>query len=1361
MAQIVGGGPPANDAERRVLRHLAEQAPADWIILHNIEIPERGDSYEIDIVVINARGVCLIDVKGTRGRVEVAGTEWFPAGRPPFFSPVRKLRGHARTVKGLLTRHRPALSRVYVDQLVALVGPEARLVDSSDRADADALHVTDMEGLIPALADVSRVRAGMARDVRQHQAAIVAALTGAVRRPTGPQRFGDWVVSERLGGDAEVTEYRARNAEAGAGETVLLRVYRANPLLPEREREAQKYKIANAYEMLAKLPPSPFIVGRRTFFATEDGSRFVLVLDDTRGQALAVHLRDPRQTLGADAKLRVFADMMRGLAHAHAYGVLHRALTPTAVLVQTDNSRALLTGFDYARPEGPRDYTVVDELTSVLDPAYVAPECHNRAQAMSQASDVYAAGVIGYQLLTGELPFASTEDQFRRGSELPDSVLSEARVDPALAALLRRMCALAPSGRPAATQVLRELQRLARVAAAAQPRTAVPPASRTDYGSLQPGHQLTAKYQVRTRLGAGRFGTVYRVYDNLADEERVIKIVHRVSESAIERLKQEFKLLLNLPLHRSIVVVREADYLELGRVPYVVFEYIEGRDAKALVTERALGPADVVRFGADVAEGLAHLHQEGIFHCDVKPANLLRTDAGCRILDFNVATRADDSLSQVGGTPQYAPPDYVAGRPTTADLVDRDLYGLGVTLYELLTGEWPFAGGVRRATSERAVDPRTRPGLGSLSDVLIEVLMRAIAPWRSERYSDAGEFLGALRAIGDRVHQPVAPAPVAPKPVPAPTAGRNPFLEQLRSLYSQSDGSNAGTRSGGQDLDLYVPTALDDKLTPAVLSGRFRLVIITGNAGDGKTAYLHRLLRDASSGDPGSVVYRDNGADLRLPDGRWLRTNHDGSQDEGDRTNDEVLMDFFGPFSGGTMTGKADETRLVAINEGRLVDFVDAHAQDFPALAARVRAGLTGTADSGVVAVINLNRRSLLTGFDDADQSVFDRLLTRMTDPSRWRACGGCPLAADCYARHNAQTLANQGVGPKIVGRLRALFTMTSLRGVQHVTMRDVGSALAYLLTSGRNCEQIHQLYASGDSDTILDGFYFNSWIGPAGGRDRLLSLLSQLDVAVSADPALDRRLDYVGPDAGRALMTIDQRGDYDLRLLTDAFVKLPRGAAATAEESTAHRRYLAAARRRFYFECVDADRSAGMLPYRSAQTFTRLLEQPETAPGYLPALIAAVNRGEGLSGAAVSGGALALQVRPVPGSTVRSYRLFPANSLQLQPAGHPASPYLEGGHRELVLGYRGAGGHRAELEIRLDLFELLYQLGNGHLPSAAERQGLYLGLTIFKNELSATPYREILLTVAGEDVRRIRIVEGGTLVMDAPAVVNAPEAEA
>jgi serine/threonine protein kinase len=1345
MAEIVGGGHPVNDAERRVIAHLRDHAPPGWLVLHNVEVPVRGDAYEVDLIVVTGHAVCVIDVKGTHGRIDVAGFRWYPEGRGSFASPVRKLRGHARALKGLLERGRPRLAQVYVDHLVVLPMSSARLVDPSDRPDADAGDVTDLAGLIPALRDVSRVRSGMVRDIRPHRAAIVQALNG-VRRPSGPRRFGNWVVCERLGGDEEVTEYRARNATVGGSETVLLRVYRADPFLSEAERAAQRIAIANAYEVLAKMPPSRHVIGRRDFFPVEDESQFVLVLDDVPGQALAVHLANPHQALGADARLRVVTDLLRGLAHAHAYGVLHRALTPSSVLVAGDSGQALLTGFDYARPEGPRDHSVIQRLADALDPAYAAPECQRRAQAMSRASDVYAAGVIAFRLLTGELPFGTSADQFRKGSVLPAEVMAAAGLAPELADLLRRMCALAPSARPPAAEALRALVRITRGGGSAQPPAGVRP----DYRNLPVGYQLTRKFTLRRRLGPGSFGTAYQAYDSLAGVDRVVKVVHRDRESVVERLKHEYQILLRLAPHPSVVKVEEADYLDGGEIPYLVFEYVDGQQVSELVESRALGPADTVRLGIDVAEGLAYLHDNGIFHCDIKPGNLLRTDSGCKIFDFNVAVTDDSSMSRTGGTSRYTPADFGGGgQVTRVDLVDRDVYALGVTLYEVLTGQWPFAGPTG-AIGEKAVNPRTHSGLGELSDELVDTLLTAIAPLRSERYGSAREFLDALRAIGDRVHRPVEPAVPEPVVACAPAGGVNPFVDHLQSLYSQSTGSNAGTRDGGDSrFDLYVATALDRRLTPDVLRGAYRLVIITGNAGDGKTAFLERLLKAAGEDGPRQPVRRANGADFQLPTGHWLRTNHDGSQDEADTVNDDVLLSFFAPFGGEDLSGKAGETRLIAINEGRLVDFLDAHQARFPALAERVHAELDGGAGDQGVAVINLNRRSLLYDHDELHGAVFDRMLARMTNPMRWEACDTCELANRCYARHNARTFAHASAGPKITARLRSLYQLTELRGTQHITIRDVQSALAFTLTSGRDCAQIHELYAGDHVGEVLDGFYFNSWAGTPGTADRLLRLLSQVDVASVADPALDRRLDYVGPDAGRALMTVDQRGDYDVRMLARMASRLPRDASIGRAITQAHRRYLAAARRRFYFECVDGDRSQRMLPYRAAREFTDLLSRPAAVSDRLPELISALNRGEGLSEADRVGGALALQVRVVAGGTIRSYRLFPADELSLGVRGAPDSPYLEGVPQELVLSHQGAGGHQARLRIRLDLFELLSRLRDGYLPGVAERQGLHLSLTIFKHELSAAPYQEILLTVTGQELWRVARQPDGRIQME------------
>ncbi|WP_246610465.1 methylation-associated defense system protein kinase MAD6 [Nonomuraea rhizosphaerae] len=427
MAEIVGGGRPVNDSERRVIAYLRDHGPADWLLLHNVEVPRGEDVFEVDLLVLTGHSLVVVDVKGTRGRVEVSGTRWFPPRREAFGSPVAKLRGTAKALKGLLVSRDTRLERVYVDSLVVLTSPDAELVDPAGR---DAVNVTDLPGLLATLSDVSRVRRGCSPRVGPYMTSILDALNQSVRRSTAPPRFGNWEVEEQLGGDAKVTEYRAFNVTLPGSETVLLRVYQADPLADEEARVAERQRIANAYQSLARIPPHPCVVRSRDFFAIDDESRFVLVLDDVHGEAL--HLR-----LGTGVRLGVIQDLLRGLAHAHANGVIHRALTPACVLV-TDDGHAVLTGFDHAKP-GPRNYTVAHELGNVLDAHYVAPECQERPDRMTAASDVYAAGVIAYQLLTGELPVGP--DVHRPG--VPDVV--------------RAMLDHSPAKRPTAAESLAAL----------------------------------------------------------------------------------------------------------------------------------------------------------------------------------------------------------------------------------------------------------------------------------------------------------------------------------------------------------------------------------------------------------------------------------------------------------------------------------------------------------------------------------------------------------------------------------------------------------------------------------------------------------------------------------------------------------------------------------------------------------------------------------------------------------------------------------------------------------------------------------------------------------------------------------------
>ena len=259
---------------------------------------------------------------------------------------------------------------------------------------------------------------------------------------------------------------------------------------------------------------------------------------------------------------------------------------------------------------------------------------------------------------------------------------------------------------------------------------------------------------------------------------------------------------------------------------------------------------------------------------------------------------------------------------------------------------------------------------------------------------------------------------------------------------------------------------------------------------------------------------------------------------------------------------------------------------------------------------------------------------------------------------------------------------------------------------------------------------------------------MRELDVAAVPDPALDRRLAAFGPAADHRMMTIDQRGDYDLRLLTAAFEQAQRAEGAGPGEAGLAVAYLASARRRFYFECVDDARARSALPFRSAERFLGWLASPAELEARIPDLVTAINKGEGLPDQALAGGGLALAIRDVPGGTIRSYRLFPRESLSLAVAGAPASRYVECEPDGLDLLAHGPGGQVARLRIRLDLFELLEHQREGYLPGVADLQGRYLELLIFKNELSAAPYQEVVLTTGSGDAHRIRRERDGRLVM-------------
>jgi serine/threonine-protein kinase len=271
--------------------------------------------------------------------------------------------------------------------------------------------------------------------------------------------------------------------------------------------------------------------------------------------------------------------------------------------------------------------------------------------------------------------------------------------------------------------------------------------------------QTLGHYRVESQLGAGGMGVVYRAHDLKLERTVAIKVVgERLSSDpkARDRLLREARTAsaLNHPHVCTVYEVGEAD----GQV-FIVMEYVEGQPLSALLSEPR--PNEMVaRYGIQIADALAHAHERGIVHRDLKSGNVMVTPEGrAKVLDFGLAkrlpaedlseqaTKSGDSLTEAGqlvGTLHYLAPEVLRGQPADAR---TDIWALGVVLYQLASGELPFKGrthyevtGAIQSESPAALPPRVPVALQA-------VIQRCLAKEPGQRYQRASEVRAALEAV--------------------------------------------------------------------------------------------------------------------------------------------------------------------------------------------------------------------------------------------------------------------------------------------------------------------------------------------------------------------------------------------------------------------------------------------------------------------------------------------------------------------------------------------------------------------------------------------------------------------------------------
>jgi serine/threonine protein kinase len=284
--------------------------------------------------------------------------------------------------------------------------------------------------------------------------------------------------------------------------------------------------------------------------------------------------------------------------------------------------------------------------------------------------------------------------------------------------------------------------------------------------TLAPRTTIGMRYQIVSLLGRGGMGHVYRAEHLLLRKEVALKVLDaQLAGDLGSRFEREARATARLD-HPSCVRV-----LDYGRatdgLQFIAMELIEGPTLAAMLADGArLSVSRAVWIARNLLAGLAHAHQSGILHRDVKPENVmfaLRRDALRPVLiDFGLARLRDEGpLTAAGmcvGSPSYLAPERLLGRIYDAR---ADVYAVGVVLYEMLAGARPIAGSTPQEILRGHVDRPPRPLRALRPDVpaaLEAVVARALAKDPSRRFADAEAMMSALAEVPLAIDGP-APAP--------------------------------------------------------------------------------------------------------------------------------------------------------------------------------------------------------------------------------------------------------------------------------------------------------------------------------------------------------------------------------------------------------------------------------------------------------------------------------------------------------------------------------------------------------------------------------------------------------------------------